>query len=442
MSVLALKINQCLHGFPSARQASLELLKRFSSRINCIAASAGNKNFIEKPHFKLYSTTPLPQACSRVNVGKASHVEKFRCSVTDPALHSMDDVSLFYQIPNEFYCRMATAEWNTLAFSHRFQKLSRIFNENCMMIRKPGIEIINMLEQSDYNSPVNRFLLYGSQGCGKSMLLQYAVHYALLRNWLIVPTYHTWNWVTYHHRFKEHKQQEHVMSQWNAERIDQPERAAEWLKTFRLLNKPLLLQLKTTKDYVWSKHETTKEGSSFSQLVDTGIARIKIASDVIGALMREIRLQNSPNFPRTLVVTDCVNALFGNTRFRLEYGVQVESHQLTFVHHMKKMLSNQWKNGAVITALDRSIFSTPDLYTKPIYTEHPYDCLSKEGFDCLDPHIPVHVPPYTDGEMLTQLAYYIDNKWLTGKSLTEAGEAELFQLSSNNPISRNCLHVY
>jgi len=390
-----------------------------------------------------YSTAAAPLIYSRNELGRASYVEKFRCDVSEPSKHTVNDTALFYQIPEDIYSRMTTAEWNTLAFSHRYQKCSRIFNEACMMVRKPGLEIVNILEQTNFKLPVNRFLLYGPHGCGKSMSLQYIVNYALHRNWLVVPTYQTWNWVTYHHRYKEHRRQEHVMSQWNAERIDQPERAAEWLKTFRLINKPLLSELKTTKDYVWSKHESTAKGSSFSQLIDAGIARIKIASDVIGALIREIRLQKE-GFPRTLVVTDCVNALFGSTKFRLQYGVSVETHQLTFVHHMKKLLSNEWSNGVVVTALDQSIFSTPDLTTKPVSTEHPYDCLTKEGFDCLDPHIPVHVPCYSDQEMLSQLAYYIDNKWISGKSLTQAGEAELIQLSANNPqeLALMCASAY
>jgi len=389
-------------------------------------------------------STAAPLIYSRTEPGRASYVDKFRCDRDEPSQHTLNDTGLFYKLPDDVYSRMTTPEWNTLAFPHRYQKCASIFNEACMMIREPGLEIVNILEQTDYKLPVNRFLLYGPHGCGKSMTLQYIVHYALARNWLVVPTYHTWNFVTYHHRFKEHKRQEHVMSQWNSERIDQPERAAEWLKTFRLINKPLLSELKTTKDYVWSRHESTQKGSTFNQLIDAGVARIKIASDVIGALIREIRLQQDVNFPRTLVVTDCVNALFGSTKYRLEYGVGVEAHQLTFVHHMKKLLSNEWSNGAVVTALDQSIFSTPDLTVKPVSSEHPFDCLGQAGFDCLDPHIPVHVPPYTDQEMLSQLAYYIDNKWLSGKSLSQAGEAELMMLSANNPreLALLCASAY
>ena len=50
-------------------------------------------------------------------------------------------------------------------------------------------------------------------------------------------------------------------------------------------------------------------------------------------------------------------------------------------------MSGNWKNGAVVCAI--SDFYKGDL---PFDIEHhPYDSLTQEGFDCLDPHVPIEV---------------------------------------------------
>merc|ERR1712002_170747 len=264
------------------------------------------------------------------------------------------------------------------------------------------------------------------------MTLQYAVHYGVSQNWLVVPCLNTWDWTHFHYTSKEEKLQEIIKSQYKEGRYDQPEKAGEWLRTFRLVNEALLSTLNTTKKYVWSRRDETPLGSTFLQLVDMGIARVRYAPDVIGAIVREIRLQNvnkSVEFPKTLVAVDCVNVFFLQPKqLKLAFGIIPEAHELSYFYHIRKLMSNDWKNGAVVVAL--SNFRGPMSYE---IEEHPYDGLTRDGFDCLDPHIPVEVPNYTEEEVLSHLAYYIDRKWLTGKSLVEAGEAEIIQLSDHNP---------
>ena len=50
---------------------------------------------------------------------------------------------------------------------------------------------------------------------------------------------------------------------------------------------------------------------------------------------------------------------------------------------------------------------------------------------------------YDDREILSHLAYYKEMKWLNNKSLTEAGEAEIVQLSDHNPsdLVKLCAHL-
>lgn len=49
-------------------------------------------------------------------------------------------------------------------------------------------------------------------------------------------------------------------------------------------------QLKISKEYVWSKRETTPEGAPLAELVEHGIQRVKYACDVVDALVNEIKI--------------------------------------------------------------------------------------------------------------------------------------------------------
>jgi hypothetical protein len=44
-----------------------------------------------------------------------------------------------------------------------------------------------------------------------------------------------------------------------------------------------------SKEYLWSKRETTKEGAPLMELVELGISRVKYASECVIALMKEIK---------------------------------------------------------------------------------------------------------------------------------------------------------
>ncbi|CAK8692438.1 unnamed protein product [Clavelina lepadiformis] len=376
------------------------------------------------------------------DLGHASYIENIRCDESDPTNHSMDDVSLMYTIPVEHYKRMSPAKWNNKAFSHRFQRMCSAFGESCLMIRKPGLELVNYLKHTNPEKAVNRYIIHGKTGCGKSMTLQYALHYCMSNNWLILPAYHFWDNVKFNYHTKLKRKGELTVSQFNKDRLDQPVYSLKWLETFGWLNQKLLGEIKTTTKYIWSKHESSEEGTSLSALVDLGKARPRHSTDVIGCIMKEIRLQDHTTMPSVLVAVDCINAAFGKTLMKYD-GKPVTTDQLSFMCNFKKILSNDWKNGAVVGALDTLGLRQSET-TDLVEGEHPYDLLGREGFDLLDPHILIHVQPYTDQEVLAQLAYYKDCKWLIDRSLTAAGEAEIIQLCGNNPadITNYCAGLY
>uniref|UniRef100_W5MH32 Small ribosomal subunit protein mS29 n=1 Tax=Lepisosteus oculatus TaxID=7918 RepID=W5MH32_LEPOC len=101
-------------------------------------------------------------------------------------------------------------------------------------------------------------------------------------------------------------------------RFDQPIQASQWLRNFRVTNERFLSQIKTTRQYVWSKRESTDAGRPLGELVDQGLTRVKSSSDVASALMRELRGQCGGGAFRLAVAVDGVNALWGRTALRKE----------------------------------------------------------------------------------------------------------------------------
>nr|CAB3236230.1 28S ribosomal protein S29, mitochondrial-like [Phallusia mammillata] len=387
-----------------------------------------------------YSNTLDLKPLSTSEPGNFSTLEHFLTDESNPARHTIDDVGLMYTIPKEDYSKMVSSQFNTVAFTQQFDKQVQSLNEASMVIRQPGFEIVNYLQNTDYTAPVNRYVIHGPQGSGKTMLMMYATHFCMKENWLIVPNYNMWSWMDYQSRYKPTMKKEIMESTWNKERVDVPHRAVIWLDTFKLLNGSLLDNIKTTQKYQWSKHESADIGESFSSIVDFGKARVRVATDVIGAIMKEIRVQDASTMPRTLVTVDAVNAAFCETKLKIKHNVYLKAHELSYGHNLKKLMTSSWTNGAVITALSKPFLEKNKKgYLLP--GSHPYDLLGQEGFDWLDPHIPIAVGQYTDKEILSQLAYYKDRKFLTGPCLSEAGEAELIQLSYRNPadLAHICL---
>jgi len=393
---------------------------------------------------KCYSSTrisvQLPQPLSHCDPGQASRVENFRCKESLPSKHRLNDVGKFYTIPDEHSSRMFTNDWNVNLFSRQYMRHMKAFNERCVMIRRPGLEVVNYLKNANYDLPANKYLLYGTSGSGKSMVLQYAVHYAMSQEWLVMPCMFTWDWIRFHTTNKELKKQEVMKSHSREGYYDQPDKAQDWLKTFKLVNgNTFLSSLKTTQTYQWSLRDSTPEGFTFLQMVDLGIARQRYAPDVFAAIVNEVLTQDSTTFPKTLVAVDDVNAMFYPLMgLKQPFGVIPTLDEMSYFSDLSKLLSNKWKNGAVVTAVST---------TNPIFTydveEYPYDALTSHGYNVLDPHIPIEVGNYTEKEILCQLAYYKDRKWLTGASLTEAGEAELIQTCAHNPrgTAKLCAHL-
>uniref|UniRef100_A0A3Q1BI87 Small ribosomal subunit protein mS29 n=1 Tax=Amphiprion ocellaris TaxID=80972 RepID=A0A3Q1BI87_AMPOC len=322
----------------------------------------------------------------------------FRTQETDPACQSEKHLGQFYTLPSAHFRPLFPH-----GLPYRYQQQVKTFNEACFMVRPPALEVISYLKKADYSKPALRYLFYGVKGSGKTMSLCHAVHFCYTQGWVVlhIPDAHLW--------VKNCK--ELLPSSYNSARFDQPLQATTWLRNFRTTNEHLLSQ---------------------------GISRVKSSSDVVGALMKDLRLQSSQpgaDF-RLVVAVDGVNALWGRSTIKKENKSAVDLEELTLIHNLKKLMKNDWTGGAIITTLSQ----TGSLYT-PKSAYLPQELLGETGFDSMDPFIPVSVPNYSEKEFESAYLYYLDRKWLQHpQSRTEDGKKELSFLSSKNPsmLDRIC----
>lgn len=381
---------------------------------------------------------------NRIVLGEMNEIhlpKTYKCDSSNPGDHGLKDEGLFYTVPDDIHKLICPENGSRKALRKTFQRECNAFKETNIMIRRPALEIINCMKNADYDNPVIRYLIYGNLGTGKSMSLQHVTHYALHEGWIIVPTLYAWDWMGYHRRFKPMMREELKESSWNTDRLDQPVWAMSWLETFKTINGKKLQEIKTTREYVWTKREKTEVGQTLTSLVDQGIARARISTDVIGCIMRELRTQPSENLPRVLVTVDAFNAIFHRTSVKSKLGNLVEPDNLSFIYNLKKMIRNDWTNGAVVLAMNMS-GERPELFTRDVVD--PYELIGAHGFDLIDPHLPIEVKNYSEKEVLQLLSLYRDKKWLTGRSLTQEGMAEILQVCCGNPeaLCNLCSSLY
>ncbi|XP_013856281.1 28S ribosomal protein S29, mitochondrial, partial [Austrofundulus limnaeus] len=182
-----------------------------------------------------------------------------------------------------------------------------------------------------------------------------------------------------------------------------------------------------------------------------GITRVKSSSDVVGALMKELRLQSGrPDAAfRLAVAVDGVNALWGRTTLKKENKIPVDPEELTLIYNLRKLMEDKWvrrEEASTAAASKRRIFVyllSPKTTFYLFYflsSAHPVKCCvicvfpPQRGFDAMDPFIPMLVSNYSEEEFESCYLYYIERNWLQHpQSRTEAGKKELVFLSSRNP---------
>ncbi|XP_037354832.1 28S ribosomal protein S29, mitochondrial isoform X1 [Talpa occidentalis] len=349
-----------------------------------------------------------------------------RTSENDPANHGEQHEGQHYSIPLQ--------DLKTV-FPHglptRFEKQVKTFNEACLMVRNPALELLHYLKNTNFAHPAIRYVLYGEKGTGKTLSLCHIIHFCAKQNWLIlhIPDAHLW----------VKNCRDLLQSTYNKQRFDQPLEASTWLKNFKTANERFLSQIKVQEKYVWNKRESTEKGSPLGEVVEQGITRVKCATDAVGIVLKELKKQTSLGVFHLLVAVDGVNALWGRTTLKREDKTLIAPEELALIYNLRKMLKNDWHGGAIVLTLSQ----TGSLF-KPRNAYLPQELLGKEGFDALDPFIPILVSNYNPKEFESCIQYYLENNWLQHeKAHTEEGKKELLFLSNGNPgqLERLCAYL-
>ncbi|XP_006622472.1 28S ribosomal protein S29, mitochondrial isoform X1 [Apis dorsata] len=302
------------------------------------------------------------------------------------------------------------------------KKQATIFREFGILVRKPAIELISYLEQTDYTKSINKYVLYGKEGVGKTTTLLHLIHYGLVKHFIVVYLPWVRNWFRYAREVSE--------SPLIPGKLDLPQLSAAWLKYLNYLNETSLSQynLKTTKEYTWSQKEVTKCGETLSNLIKFGIERTKFACGVVNALLDELKLASTAGKCKTLVIIDGFNAFTSTiTHVCDENHKYVPPEKISITSAFYNIVNYDWCNGAAILTVDKR--ANKDRKD----SDYPKYLLGKKGFEHLDPFLPIHVENYSKEEFKTILEYYKDRKWI--RNISPLGIKELELLSNRHPVT-------
>ncbi|KAK3098248.1 hypothetical protein FSP39_017605 [Pinctada imbricata] len=191
-------------------------------------------------------------------------------------------------------------------------------------------------------------------------------------------------------------------------KYDLPIGASEFLKYFEDKNKDLLSKFTTKFEYKWTETETTPVDVPLLELVQFGQQRVKFSCDVVGALLKELQSLSNEKRCKVLIAIDGLNSFWNETYM---------------THEGKKV------NSVMLCTVDPIVSSNGN---KKEY--RPKELLGKEGFELLDPFIPVLVPNYSDKEIFSALNYYEEQLWIQNpEAKTDKGRQEIVFLSGHNP---------
>ncbi|XP_057324610.1 28S ribosomal protein S29, mitochondrial [Microplitis mediator] len=355
----------------------------------------------------------------RIQVQPEEPIQTFRTIESDPAKHNRDHLNRFYTVPVNVKNRI----FPFTGVPRRFNDHCKTFAETCILVREPAIELISYLQQTDYTRPVNRYVIYGPLGSGKTLTLMHLMHYGFNMKHLIVHVPWIPDWFR---RRSESAPSERVEGLFNL-----PIVGAFWLAHFKHQNGPLLAQLdiRLQKDYIWNPREQNPAGTPLVDMIDFGIARGKYACDVIDGVLNEIKLSSTAGICKTLVLLDGFNALFAedsiikDSEFKRLYA-----NRVSLTHSFLNFTKYDWCNGAIVALVDILAVKKENQFESSMY---PRYLLGKEGFEHLDPFLPIEVPFYTQDEFDAVIEYYKNRLWL--RNLTESGKRELEILTQRSP---------
>jgi len=385
-----------------------------------------------------------------------------RTDQSDPSLQSSSDLGRFYAVPPEvpllFGKELSSKEhYNATNYFGPRQWVDRCttLKETAIMVRDPALYIMECIKHSDLSKPVNKFVLYGKHGCGKSVSLSHLTHFGHSRGMVVLSLGLIKKWMTTYYPTQP--------STHTPGAVDHVTNSNVLLKNFRQANAERLAPCTTHRDYVWSVRERTDQGAPLLDVVNLGCERLAFSADALNVLLRELRLNSSEGRIETLVVCDGANSLFSEhtlvhrdkparehlvrTPLPQEWVAQcVSVDECSVLKNIKKMLSRPWSGGAVVgsvckgAVVERTLgktrwFLEREKDMRPDLADHslPFQLLGEEGWRSLHPFVPVEVLPYSESELDSHIEYYVERGWISKECSAMAARQEIHFLTGRNP---------
>ena len=346
------------------------------------------RQFRQAQRFQKCLKRQLSLANAEESSGKASaNFGDVNCSEQNPGNQCSKHVGKYYTVPRETVSTLFTHGFPKPAFLDEVKTLG----ECNIRIRKPAVSILETMADE---SVARKIVVYGQDGCGKTITLSHILHYCYLKNWLIlfVPSI-----------FKiVHSKQAVLPSPYKPARYDQPEEALSWLKTFQILNDKHLLQIKTTKEYKVGQKISIDVGSSVSTVINQAFHRPNFATDAVGITVREVQRLSS-EIP-VLFAADEFNGLFWKTSLKNpETNDWLKPQDLSMVHHFERLLkhSSLLERGRYVLALSRT-----GMERTFCSSYNHLQLLGPQGISAVGSYEPIQVSEYDDNELLQCLKYY------------------------------------
>ena len=359
-----------------------------------------------------------------------------RTSITHPGQHNENHIGLWYTIEKQkfkslfgnFDHNCATLNSHPVALPKTYMEFTEAFDEAALMIREPSLSAIKYIKQSDLSMLPNKFLLYGEVGNGKTLSLAHIIHFLSMDGWVIAHL----QWPVYYKKIF-HKYQsiiEVTPSSTRPGKFDHPVAATAWLRHFQEQNSELLskMDLKTTELHEWSKRENLPAGSPLSEIIEMGLTRSRASSDCVFALIKELKNLATAKEIKLAFVVDGLNAMFQpDVRDKAkEAGATPEN--FVIYDAFKQFFQHDWTNGCIVGSVCQ-LASDKDWAE----TYFPRYLLGKEGWDAIDPFVPIKVEPFNNSEFHSILDYLVENNWIHHQAInTVRGRKELAAVTGKN----------
>jgi len=406
---------------------------------------------------------PPPRVCL-FQLGKQNFSSQpFRTEECSPRNHSAADLGRFYtvppQVPKLFGKEFTSREfYNATNFFGPRQWTNRCahLQETAIMVREPTLHILDCIRSSDLSRPVNRYLLYGRPGSGKSTCLSHLIHFGHEEGFVVMPLPYMKKWLT--------KYYEVAPSTFTPGNIDHITNSNVFLKNFRQANPDRLENCVTHREYVWSVREKTPAGAPLAEVLEVGCERLPFAADALNVMIRELKLNSSEGNCKLMVVCDGINSLFsghtlvhkekrrkerGNKHFLKPTGNWLPNcvpvDQCSVLRNIKKLFLSDWSGGVVVGSVcvaasvvrrdpGNKWWRSKQFNMEPDNESHlPFALLGEEGWRVCDPFLPVEVPTYSESELDSHISYYIERGWLGSQCDSQAARQEIHFLSGRNP---------